>query len=70
MARSTKKGPFVDGFLKNPRGRHEFAHTRRRCCAPYRGVQRLPNLKYGLTIAAQRQEAIPVYITENLVGRC
>jgi len=68
MARSTKKGPFVDGFLQsrvegmNSRNEKKVLRTwsRRSTIVPEMVVH---------TIAVHNgKKFIPVYITENLVG--
>ena len=68
MARSTKKGPFVDGFLQtrvegmNSRNEKKVLRTwsRRSTIIPE---------MVGHTIAVHNgKKFIPVYITENLVG--
>ncbi len=68
MARSTKKGPFVDGFLQsrvegmNSRNEKKVLRTwsRRSTIVPE---------MVGHTIAVHNgKKFIPVYITENLVG--
>src|SRR6202161_1582898 len=68
MARSTKKGPFVDGFLQsrvegmNSRNEKKVLRTwsRRSTIVPE---------MVGHTIAVDNgKKCMPVYITENLVG--
>src|SRR3954451_10135228 len=68
MARSTKKGPFVDGFLTtrieamNSRNEKKVLRTwsRRSTISPE---------MVGHTIAVHNgKKFIPVYITENMVG--
>ena len=68
MARSTKKGPFVDGFLQarmegmNSRNEKKVLRTwsRRSTIIPE---------MVGHTIAVHNgKKFIPVYITENMVG--
>ena len=69
MARSTKKGPFVDGYLQarvdgmNSRNEKKVLRTwsRRSTIIPE---------MVGHTIAVHNgKKFIPVYITENMVGR-
>src|SRR3981081_4463509 len=68
MARSTKKGPFVDAHLStkiegmNARNEKNVARTwaRRPCVTP---------AMVGHTIAVHNgRKFIPVYVTENMVG--
>src|SRR5213592_833265 len=68
MARSTKKGPFVDGFLQtrveamNSRNEKKVLRTwsRRSTITPE---------MVGHTIAVHNgKKFIPVYVTENMVG--
>ena len=68
MARSTKKGPFVDGYLAtridamNSRNEKKVLRTRSRRSTI------IPEF-VGHTIAVHNgKKFIPVYITENMVG--
>ena len=68
MARSTKKGPFVDGFLQ---GRVEAMNSRNEKKVLRTWSRRstvIPEF-VGHTIAVHNgRKFIPVYITENMVG--
>ena len=68
MARSTKKGPFIDAHLMM---KIEVMNrrTRRRSFAPGRAVRRSHPDMVGHTIAVHNgRKFIPVYVTENMVG--
>jgi small subunit ribosomal protein S19 len=68
MARSTKKGPFVDGFLQ---GRIEAMNSRNEKKVLRTWSRRstiIPEF-VGHTIAVHNgKKFIPVYVTENMVG--
>jgi len=67
MARSTKKGPFVDAHLATKVGAMN-ARNEKKCCGHGRGARRLSR-RCGTTIAVHNgKEFIPVYVTENMVG--
>ena len=68
MARSTKKGPFIDAHLSTKiEGMN--ARTRRRYCAPGRGARR-SSLRWSDTRSrcTTARSSFPVYVTENMVG--
>src|SRR6201998_3125159 len=68
MARSTKKGPFVDGFLQE-RIEAMNARNEKKVLRPWsRRSTKIPEFG-GHTIAVHNgKKFIPVYITENMVG--
>ena len=68
MARSIKKGPFVDAHLQKKVAAMN-ATTRRRSSRPGRGARPIIPEMVGHTIAVHNGEKfIPVYVTENMVG--
>jgi small subunit ribosomal protein S19 len=68
MARSIKKGPFVDGHLKQKVEAASAAKDKRPIKTWSRRSTILPEF-VGLTIAVHNgKQHIPVYVTENMVG--
>ena len=68
MARSIKKGPFVDGHLLNKVEAAQAAKDKRPIKTWSRRSTIVPDF-VGLTIAVHNGKAhMPVYITENMVG--
>ncbi len=68
MARSVKKGPFVDGHLMNKVVAAHSAGDKRPIKTWSRRSTVLPDF-IGLTIAVHNgKQHIPVYVTENMVG--
>ena len=68
MARSIKKGPFVDGHLMKKVGAAQAAKDKRPIKTWSRRSTVLPDF-VGLTIAVHNgKQHIPVYVTENMVG--
>jgi small subunit ribosomal protein S19 len=68
MARSIKKGPFVDGHLLKKVGAAQAAKDKRPIKTWSRRSTVLPDF-VGLTIAVHNgKQHIPVYVTENMVG--
>jgi small subunit ribosomal protein S19 len=68
MARSIKKGPFVDGHLMKKVETAVAARDKRPIKTWSRRSTVLPDF-VGLTIAVHNgKQHIPVYITENMVG--
>lgn len=68
MARSVKKGPFVDGHLMKKVLAAQAASDKRPIKTWSRRSTILPDF-IGLTIAVHNgKQHIPVYITENMVG--
>ena len=68
MARSIKKGPFVDGHLMKKVGTAVAAKDKRPIKTWSRRSTVLPEF-VGLTIAVHNgKQHIPVYVTENMVG--
>src|SRR5512143_2713477 len=68
MARSIKKGPFVDGHLMKKVETAQAASDKRPIKTWSRRSTILPDF-VGLTIAVHNgKQHIPVYITENMVG--
>jgi len=68
MARSTKKGPFVDGYLQ---GRIEGMNSRneKKVLRTWSRRSTVTPEFVGHTIAVHNgKKFIPVYITENMVG--
>ena len=68
MARSIKKGPFVDGHLLKKVESAAAAKDKRPIKTWSRRSTVLPDF-VGLTIAVHNgKQHIPVYVTENMVG--
>ena len=68
MARSIKKGPFVDGHLMRKVESAQAAKDKRPIKTWSRRSTILPEF-VGLTIAVHNgKQHIPVYVTENMVG--
>jgi small subunit ribosomal protein S19 len=68
MARSIKKGPFVDLHLKEKVETARASNDRRPIKTWSRRSTILPDF-IGLTIAVHNgKQHIPVYVTENMVG--
>ncbi len=68
MARSVKKGPFVDGHLVKKIEAAQAGQDKRPIKTWSRRSTVLPDF-VGLTIAVHNgKQHIPVYITENMVG--
>ena len=69
MARSIKKGPFVDGHLMKKVEAAQAAKDKRPIKTWSRRSTVLPDF-VGLTIAVHNgKQHIPVYVTENMVGQ-
>lgn len=68
MARSLRKGPFVDGFLMKKVQESQEAASRKVIKTWSRRSTILPEF-VGLTFAVHNgKKFIPVYVTENMVG--
>ena len=68
MARSVKKGPFVDGHLLSKVEKAVAGQDKRPIKTWSRRSTVLPDF-VGLTIAVHNgKQHIPVYVTENMVG--
>ena len=68
MARSIKKGPFVDGHLLNKADAAKATNDKRPIKTWSRRSTVLPDF-IGLTIAVHNgKQHIPVYVSENMVG--
>lgn len=68
MARSVKKGPFVDGHLLGKVEKAVAGQDKRPIKTWSRRSTVLPDF-VGLTIAVHNgKQHIPVYVTENMVG--
>lgn len=68
MARSVKKGPFVDGHLMKKVEAAQAGSDKRPIKTWSRRSTILPDF-IGLTIAVHNgKQHIPVYVTENMVG--
>ena len=68
MARSTKKGPFIDGFLQT-RVEAMNARTEKKVLRTWSRRSTVVPEMVGHTIAVHNgKKFIPVYITENMVG--
>ncbi|GAB1394283.1 30S ribosomal protein S19 [Rhodocyclaceae bacterium] len=68
MARSIKKGPFVDGHLLNKVDAAKATNDKRPIKTWSRRSTVLPDF-IGLTIAVHNgKQHIPVYVSENMVG--
>jgi small subunit ribosomal protein S19 len=68
MARSIKKGPFVDGHLMQKVEAAQAAKDKRPIKTWSRRSTIVPDF-VGLTIAVHNgKQHIPVYVTENMVG--
>lgn len=68
MARSIKKGPFVDGHLLQKVAKAQASGDKRPIKTWSRRSTVLPDF-VGLTIAVHNgKQHIPVYVTENMVG--
>ena len=69
MARSIKKGPFVDDHLHEEGGRTCSDRSRRRSSRPGRAARRSSPRCVGLTFAVHNgRKFVPVFVTENMVG--
>ena len=68
MARSLKKGPFVDTHLLVQVERAQAANNKRPIKTWSRRSMVIPSM-IGLTIAVHNgRQHIPVYVTENMIG--
>jgi small subunit ribosomal protein S19 len=68
MARSTKKGPFIDGFLANRIEAMNSRNEKKVLRTWSRRSTIIPEM-VGHTIAVHNgKKFIPVYVTENMVG--
>jgi small subunit ribosomal protein S19 len=68
MARSVKKGPFVDGYLIKKVETAQTSNDKRPIKTWSRRSTVLPEF-IGLTIAVHNgRQHVPVFITENMVG--
>jgi small subunit ribosomal protein S19 len=68
MARSVKKGPFVDGYLIKKVETAQASNDKRPIKTWSRRSTVLPEF-IGLTIAVHNgRQHVPVFITENMVG--
>ena len=68
MARSVKKGPFIDGHLLDKVHKQQSTGERRVIRTWSRRSTVVPEM-VGLTIAVHNgNKFIPVFITENMVG--
>jgi small subunit ribosomal protein S19 len=68
MARSIKKGPFVDGHLLQKVAKAQASGDKKPIKTWSRRSTILPDF-VGLTIAVHNgKQHIPVYVTENMVG--
>ena len=68
MARSVKKGPFIDGHLLKKVAAASAGNDKRPIKTWSRRSTVLPEF-IGLTIAVHNgKQHIPVYVTENMVG--
>lgn len=68
MARSVKKGPFVDGHLMTKVERVQASSKKEMIKTWSRRSTIIPDM-VGLTIAVHNgRKFLPVYITENMVG--
>ena len=68
MARSIKKGPFVDGHLQKKVETARATHDKRPIKTWSRRSTVLPDF-VGLTIAVHNgKQHIPVFVSENMVG--
>jgi len=68
MARSIKKGPFVDGHLLGKVDKAKASNDKRPIKTWSRRSTVLPDF-IGLTIAVHNgKQHIPVYVSENMVG--
>ena len=68
MARSVKKGPFVDAHLERKVARAVETQSRKVIKTWSRRSDVLPDM-IGLTFAVHNgQKFIPVFVTENMVG--
>lgn len=68
MARSLKKGPFVDGYLIDKVGAARATNDKRPIKTWSRRSTILPEF-IGLTIAVHNgKQHIPIFVTENMVG--
>ena len=68
MARSTKKGPFVDGFLQTRVEAMNSRNEKKVLRTWSRRSTIIPEM-VGHTIAVHNgKKFIPVYVTENMVG--
>ena len=68
MARSLKKGPFVDTHLENKVEKAQAANNKRPIKTWSRRSMIIPDM-IGLTIAVHNgRQHLPVFITEDMVG--
>ncbi len=68
MARSLKKGPFIDTHLQVQVERAQATNNKRPIKTWSRRSMVLPSM-IGLTIAVHNgRQHIPVYVTENMIG--
>jgi small subunit ribosomal protein S19 len=68
VARSVKKGPFIDAHLEKKVGRALETQSRKVIKTWSRRSDILPDM-IGLTFAVHNgQKFIPVFVTENMVG--
>ena len=68
MARSVKKGPFIDGHLMKKISKAQEEKSRKPIKTWSRRSTILPEA-IGLTLAVHNgRKFIPIYITENMVG--
>ena len=68
MARSIKKGPFIDGHLLE-KVRKSIASGDKRVIRTWSRRSTVVPEMVGLTLAVHNgQKFIPVYVTENMVG--
>ena len=69
MARSIKKGPFVDSHLMKKVVEAQRSEVARRSSRPGRGARRSSPELVGLTFAVHNgRKFVPVFVTENMVG--
>ena len=69
MARSVKKGPFIDGHLMEKVAGDAHATARRRSSRPGRAASTIMPEVVGLTFAVHNgRKFVPVFVTENMVG--
>jgi small subunit ribosomal protein S19 len=69
MARSVKKGPFIDGYLANAVERIRTSGNRPPAIKTWSRRSTITPDFVGLTFAVHNgKRHIPVYVTENMVG--
>jgi small subunit ribosomal protein S19 len=69
MARSLKKGPFIDAHLQKKVEPPQAASTTSGSSRPGPAGRRWSRTMIGLTIAVHNgNKFIPVYVTDNMVG--